>query len=619
MAYTLKLTNGKILLNLSDQKTDQLTTSLTLIGKNVSAYGSYYNENFIQLLENFANKDEPRSPLVGQLWYNTAQGRMFAYTANNQFRPVGGPIVSATTPNNVVSGDLWLDTVNKQLNVYNGTEFITAGPLYSEAQGKAGWVVEEILGNDVQTYTVSSLYNNGVLLAVLSEKSFVPATSYQGITSVGVGLTLNSSLSGNQITGTASNASAIQGITTSSFVRNTGAQHIFTDPVTTTPGSLFVDTNVTIGPDQNIQFYVDNTDDDASVFWSRKVDKFLKIKINGSPLNGTRTAIAIDPSGNIGIWNSTPGTTPNNSVEPKKSMDINADTTIRGNLTVIGNSTNVDVNDLRVEDINIELAYPAGSLSDGQIDGGGIILHGTNDHSITYKQSIGWHSNENWNLAPNKSYYIDEVRVLDATSLYVTSAPSLTSIGTLNELNAGNISISTSTISTIDNSDLALAKFGLGNISACGKPVNDLAPITLSSSSTTAVTKYYVDNIQALKNANMFVFSLDVTGVADVNLYVINYLDRMLPIGNPGDFYYIPDQARARVNLMVYTVPSWQVTGNNNYATETVDKNNNPSSVSVITSFVVTVNSPVTEVSCTQEIRQYIVAGGQWNYDQIIP
>jgi len=165
---------------------------------------------------------------------------------------------------------------------------------------------------------------------------------------------------------------------------------------------------------------------------------------------------------------------------------------------------------------------------------------------------------------------------------------------------------------------LVLGKSGIGNISAGGKKIINLAPNAPSDSTTTAVTKYYVDNIQSLKNSVNFVFSLDVTGITDINLYVIAFLGKMLPISNPLDFYHIPEQARCRVNCMNFAIPSWTVTGNNNYAVETVDKNNVPNAVSVLTGVTVQVTSPVTQPVSSTEIRQYFVVGGAWVFDQVI-
>ena len=70
MTYPILLTNGTLLLNLADDSIDT-STSLMLIGKGVTEYGSKFNDNFIRLLENGADSMEPVAPLVGQIWYNT--------------------------------------------------------------------------------------------------------------------------------------------------------------------------------------------------------------------------------------------------------------------------------------------------------------------------------------------------------------------------------------------------------------------------------------------------------------------------------------------------------------------------------------------------------------------
>ena len=55
MSYTLLHTDGSILTQIVDGTIDQTATDLTLIGKNSVAYGTFINENFLYLLENFAN------------------------------------------------------------------------------------------------------------------------------------------------------------------------------------------------------------------------------------------------------------------------------------------------------------------------------------------------------------------------------------------------------------------------------------------------------------------------------------------------------------------------------------------------------------------------------------
>ena len=46
------------------------STSLELIGKNLSNYGDKIAGNFVHLLENFSSPNPPRNPTLGQLWYH---------------------------------------------------------------------------------------------------------------------------------------------------------------------------------------------------------------------------------------------------------------------------------------------------------------------------------------------------------------------------------------------------------------------------------------------------------------------------------------------------------------------------------------------------------------------
>ena len=55
MSYKLNKTDGSLLVDLVDGQLDTTSSDLTLIGRNYSGFGEVLNENFIQLLENFAN------------------------------------------------------------------------------------------------------------------------------------------------------------------------------------------------------------------------------------------------------------------------------------------------------------------------------------------------------------------------------------------------------------------------------------------------------------------------------------------------------------------------------------------------------------------------------------
>ena len=54
-----------------------------LVGRALTDYGTYENENYVYLLENFANSTAPLQPILGQLWYNSATDVISSYSGAN--------------------------------------------------------------------------------------------------------------------------------------------------------------------------------------------------------------------------------------------------------------------------------------------------------------------------------------------------------------------------------------------------------------------------------------------------------------------------------------------------------------------------------------------------------
>lgn len=140
MAYTILNTNGTTLLLLADGQVDKSTTSLSLIGRNYAAYGQDLNNNFIKLLANSANSsgNPPRSPLTGQLWYDTTIRRLKVY--DNGFNTIGAVAVASSQPPTLQTGDLWFDSTNQQLKIYSSGVLYNVGPTFSATVGGAGWL-----------------------------------------------------------------------------------------------------------------------------------------------------------------------------------------------------------------------------------------------------------------------------------------------------------------------------------------------------------------------------------------------------------------------------------------------------------------------------------------------
>jgi len=176
MAYTISNTDGTKLLSLADGTIDQSATSLTLIGKNYTGFGQEYNNNLVKLLANSANTSDnpPRSPLKGQLWYDTTSGVKRLKVYDGSFKPVGGAIISPTQPALVV-GDLWWDTTNNQLKVYTGSTATVVGPAFPKLVGENGFVLPAVGVRDIDNNTknLTLIKNYGVTLGYVTSEPFV--------------------------------------------------------------------------------------------------------------------------------------------------------------------------------------------------------------------------------------------------------------------------------------------------------------------------------------------------------------------------------------------------------------------------------------------------------------
>jgi hypothetical protein len=83
MSYIINNSRGNIVAVVPDGTVNQSATSLSLVGQGVTNYGTDQNENLVYLLENFAKPTAPAIPVLGQLWYNSSEDAMYAYSTAN--------------------------------------------------------------------------------------------------------------------------------------------------------------------------------------------------------------------------------------------------------------------------------------------------------------------------------------------------------------------------------------------------------------------------------------------------------------------------------------------------------------------------------------------------------
>lgn len=170
MSYSIDVSGNLVIVH--DGEIDQSATDLTLIGRNYSGFGEHLNENFIKLLENFSTSlTAPIYPITGQLWYDTNESKLKVYNKTS-FVPVSSTTVAPQQPINMGVGDMWYNTTTKQLNFWDGSSIILLGPSYTTSQGKSGIVVLTVPGTDNADHTITCLYNDDTLLGLFATEQF---------------------------------------------------------------------------------------------------------------------------------------------------------------------------------------------------------------------------------------------------------------------------------------------------------------------------------------------------------------------------------------------------------------------------------------------------------------
>jgi hypothetical protein len=503
MSYKLNKTNGALLVDLIDGQIDTETTDLTLVGRNYSGFGEFLNENYIKLLENFANSSAPGNPIEGQIWYDTATNRLKVFNGET-FNIAGGPIVQPTQPN-MVAGDQWINNSTKQIYFYDGTNPYLIGPAYTAQQGTSGFIVSSILDTQSRSRTVVNLYVGGTLVAVISNIEFTPALGQEisGLTgSIKKGFNLLDT-TGFKFDGAATYANAL--IADNGEFKNV-SQFLPADGDGTTVGALTIanSNGLTIGLAQNlIQRVIGN----SVVVENGLLDNDYKIRVTSSAEDSRLIdALVIDASAKrVGLWNST----------PEYTLDVTGDLRITGNLLVEGDTTSVDVTTIKVEDKNIELAAPSDSalLDNVAVDDAGVVVRGSEgDKRFTWKNATqSWTSTENMDLEQGKWYKVNGQDVLGETAIgaSVTQALGLIQIGDLENLTVDDIFINDSTIQTTVE-PLRLTSNGTIVINT-----QKITGVVDPTNPQDVATKNYVDTIVA---SEPVVFSLDITGLNNTQI-----------------------------------------------------------------------------------------------------
>ena len=250
MSYTITLTDGTVFATVADG-TINTSSSMTLVGKNYAGYGQFLNDDIIRLLESGSNSTPPGAPLTGQLWWDTTDNVLKIYNGS-VFKTISAATASSTAPSSNSTGDLWYNTNTQQLNVWTGTTWLLIGPQFTAGQGITGAIPATIVDNGSVSHQCIELYcGNNIIGIVSQDAAFTPATPIPNFTTIRPGITLAAYGTGSNIPlfqGTATNSTALDGFGSASFMQ-TGAN-------TSTSGTLSVLNNIGLSVGANSDFRV---------------------------------------------------------------------------------------------------------------------------------------------------------------------------------------------------------------------------------------------------------------------------------------------------------------------------------------------------------------------------
>ena len=603
MAYQINKTDGTIVATVADGQIDDRSTDITLIGKNYSGFGEIFNENLVKILENFAETTQPDHPLRGQIWFDSSQSKLKVYNGIS-FVPVSSATISSTQPSTLATGDLWYDDVGQQLFFFDGASAILLAPSYSSSQSLSGLRVDTILDTLNQTRVITSLYNNGILLGIFAKDSFSPKIAITGYTgSIAPGFNVGT-LANFKIRATCTNSDSLGGAPATTYVR--------TDTANAINGQLqiTVDAGLIVGSANQGSFFV--TDGNVNLANS-STNKNITLSVNRADTQ--ENAIVINSNARtIGLYPTIASST----------VNLGGDLVVNGNLTVEGTTTTLNTNIFTVEDKNIIIANVT-SPTNSTADGAGITIKGTTDKIIAYSNASNWLDiSETLNLASGKAVYIGGTKVIDGNSLgsAITSIPGVTAFGTQNVLNVGpgippvtQMRLENHRISTVStNFDIELEPDGTGNVALIGSPkITGMADPT---SAQDAATKEYTDN---RIESRPLIFSIDISDGKSNTYIVANILNNLAPVAE----YRSGTYARILCSLISNNAQSLEINSlPPSLSTAAFLTNLSGSSSLAITNISFpTATISAASVSVTRIIKLFQIVGGVWAWqsDTVLP
>ena len=227
MSYIINNSRGEVVAVVADGTVNTTATDLFLVGRALTDYGTYENENYVFLLENFANNTAPPQPILGQLWYNADTDVISTYTSADAWVALATePYVQAQKISPAFTGiptapTASAGTATTQLAT---TAFVTNSPQFAGTP-TAPTAAPGTLGN--QLATLNFVNNSPVFSGVPLTPTAAPGTATAQIASTAF-VTNSPQFAGIPTAPTAVLGDTTTQVATTEFVQNIRANIVLT-------------------------------------------------------------------------------------------------------------------------------------------------------------------------------------------------------------------------------------------------------------------------------------------------------------------------------------------------------------------------------------------------------
>lgn len=319
-----------------EDQTINTQTSMTFIGKNYAGYGPLIAKNFLHLLENSASPTQPATQVQGQLWFDNtpeiSQLKVNIDGTPNGWVSAGGIKKAPSVPSasSSIQGDLWVDTVNQQLSLFTGSNWLLVGPTFS-AGSQTGPKLEQIVDTTNTTHTVQSIYVENRRVMIISNTTFTPKATQDGYLVINKGLNLYTPTAGElfKYSGISTQADSLTDptnsktpLTASSFLRTDDPKGSTTDyPINVRNAG-----GITVGSDTGAITIYTEANTNSATFYAKSGNSIgFKVNTNGNP----STVLHLDPSSFVGIRKN----------NPTVALDVAGDIAADGALNITSTSS----------------------------------------------------------------------------------------------------------------------------------------------------------------------------------------------------------------------------------------------------------------------------------------